>query len=112
MEEERKGGGVGERDTPGGGGAVVRMCVCLCVWEQRCERQGSPAADSLAVPSLPTVRTVSTSREAEPRVRAQAEPGRGGVLGEGRGPGRGGGPRPNLPAALCPQALGIGSLAG
>ena len=52
-------------------------------------------------------------------MRAQAGPGRGGALGEGagpgekgRGPGRGGGPRPNLPSALCPQALGIGSLAG
>ena len=31
VEEERKGAGVGERDTPGGGGAVARMCVSVCL---------------------------------------------------------------------------------
>lgn len=110
MEEERKGGVCEKGTLRGGGGAVVKMCVCLCVWEQCCERKGSPAAGSTAAPPLPTVRTVSTSPEA--RASGESPCGDRKGRGPGRGPGGGGGPRPNLPSSLCPPALEIGSLAG
>ena len=95
---ERKGGGVGERDTPGGVG-VSGENVCVCVSGSSAAKGRDPQQRTHPRPHpSQLLEQLARRLRPEPPVRAHARPGRGGALGEGAGPGQ-----------ICPLLAGLGN---